>query len=64
MTKCTETVWAEAGAASRAACATSSSEAPTSSLSRASSAGASDSRKLASRQPKLSRNVASSECSV
>ena len=58
------TVCAEAGAASRAAARISSAEAPTSSFSRASSAGASDSLKLASWQPKLSPKVASSECRV
>ena len=57
----TDTVSADCGAAARVVAASSSAEAPTSSFSRASSAGVSDSRKLAERQPKLSPNVASSE---
>ena len=60
----TDTVSAEAGTASRAAVVISRSDAPINSFSRASSGGASESRKLAVSQSKLSPNVASSECSV
>ncbi len=64
VTRWTDTVCAEAGAACAAAAASSAAEAPARSWSRSSSAGASDSLKLAAGHPKLSPNVASSECSV
>ncbi len=65
LTRWTETVSFDGDAASRAAAAISSG-AGVGQLPRAasSSAGASDSRKLACWQPKLSPNVASSEWSV
>ena len=64
LTRCTEIVSFYGEAASRAATATSSAVAVARCSSRVSSAGASDSRKLARLQPKLSPNVASSEWSV
>ncbi len=64
ITRWTDTVWFDGDAASRAAAAISSGAASDSCSRRSSSAGASDSRKLALWHPKLSPNVASSECSV
>ena len=61
---CTDTVLVEEGTAAAAAAAICSSEAPARPRTRSSTAGASDSRKLDSVQPKLSAKVRTSECSV
>jgi hypothetical protein len=61
---CTETVFGDDGTAAWAAASICSGEAPTSARTRSRTAGASDSRKVHSSQPKLSPNVRTSECSV